>query len=76
MNKGKVGAQVIEIARSKLSDFNSVFFGHITFELRFGNIYRVIVHSEQLVGDKEKKPREILKDKSKEELVDMVLGKV
>jgi len=68
---GKVSSQIIEIARTKLSTFDGVYFGEITYMVRFGSVFKVNIVTQELV--ELKTPREVLERKTKEELVELLV---
>ena len=72
-NRGKVAAQIVEVCRNKVDELSSVSFGNILFQVRYGSVYRIQITSESLINDKS--PREILEGKTKEELVELLVGK-
>jgi len=75
MGRGLVSGQVIEIAREKIDSFSQVYYGEITYQIRFGKVYRVITRNEHLV-DSKKTPKAVLQNMSKEELIKLILNKV
>jgi len=73
-DRGKIPAQIVDICRNRLDELSLVQFGTVAFDIRFGNVYRLRTQNDILV-DKDKLPRDVLEGKTKEELVDLIIGK-
>lgn len=74
MARGRLSSQIIEIARDKIEDFDRLYFGKVVFSIRYGSVYRISIESDLLVNEKQL-PKDVLQGKTKEELIDLILGK-